>query len=701
MTAAEEFWDSANKTTHSLLLVQLHRKSLLFPDINYDRYGHHFTLMHDTGNGYNVGDPQVFLRAQLHNAYSSRKGLSPKSKLPPAFLDRPAGHPLVDSCTREYRDWTKDFPAPARSKSTLEEHFVWLSTSFQPYTHDPGSPFVPPDFTLGLPPVRDWPCRSGEPPWPLDPKDRPKPKPDLVALADSTGASSLDEGKRQRKKKHCHPRKAELKVTTWGLGTDDPVWTNTGSAGSSSSTASSHSEGDSGWGSNLRVTDTESQTRAPLRASPDARRDPTEVMEDAPLSDRGDTNEDIEMVDAEVIEAERPDSDGGSAPRCSPDPEEVPERIPDQPEENPEEIAGEGDPQVPKDPQDDSPQPHRQVLQGFQTVAQTFSAAYGSASSDIQQVIQRSLRESTNDDRTFIYGASNAICRWVESVHPAMAGSEMGKGGTEAGKDTKVTKDPTQLLADMRKAGQDAVDAVLDLIPEVEHKLSLVYPRIDVASVLNISCHHTEEALKNVHTQISDLIRTHVVGPEQAGVFFNTILLITCSFRHQMDKMAINLLFPGSQLVPNMWSARREVLEGLSLVAPPSCSASWPASLVEWVTPVPGTSGQSGSAKTPTKPCNPGAGKLTPGSGKKTTPIQQAAGMFWGDKKKREKEDADARAQEEKHRKRPSRPILSLDEHEHSITELTNRAAPSRSAQPSSKTQSSTPKDGGGLGKTR
>ena len=160
-----------------------------------------------------------------------------------------------------------------------------------------------------------------------------------------------------------------------------------------------------------------------------------------------------------------------------------------------------------------------------------------------------------------------------------------------------------------------------------------------------------------------------------------------------MDEMAINLLFPGSQLVHNVWGARWEVLEGLSLVAPPSCLASWPASLVEWVAPVPGTSGQLGSAKTPTKPSNPGANKLTPGSRKKTQPIQQAAGMFWGDKKKREKEEADAQAQEEKRRKKPSGPILSLDEHKHSITELTNRAAPSRSAQPSGKTPSSAPKD--------
>ena len=400
------------------------------------------------------------------------------------------------------------------------------------------------------------------------------------------------------------------------------------------------------------------------------------------------------MVDAEVIEAEQPDDEGRPAPRCSPDPEEVLEQIPGQPEENPDEIAGEGDPQVPQDPQDDSPEPHRQVLQGFRTVAQTFSAAYGSASSDIQQIIRRSpLKESTNDDRTFIYGASNAIRCWVESVHPAMASNDMGKDGAEAAKDTKVTKDPTKLLADTQKAGQDAVDTVLDLIPEVEHQLHPVYPRIDVASALTISHHHTERALKNVHTQISDLIQTHVAGPEQARVFFNTVLPITCSFRHQMDEMAINLLFPGSQLVPNVWSAHREVLEGLSLVAPPSYSASWPAFLVERVAPVPGTSGQSGSAKTPTKPGNPGAGKLAPGSGKKTQPIQQAAGIFWGDKKKREKEDADTQAQEEKRRKKPSGPILSLDEHEHSITELTNRATPSRSTQPSSKTSSSAPKD--------
>ena len=502
---------------------------------------------------------------------------------------------MIDSCTREYRDWTKDFPAPTGGEHTLEEHFVWLSTSFQPYTHDPGSPFVPLDFTFGLPAVWDWPHRTRKPPWPLDPKDHPKPKPNLRVPADSTGASSMDEGKqRKKKKKHCCSRKAELKVTTRGQGTDDPVWTNTGSAESSSST-----EGDSGLGSNFRGTDTEPWMRAPLLASPDAQRDPTEVIEDAPLSDQGDTDEDTEIVNAEVIEAEGPDDEGGSVPRPLPEPGEVPEQVPVLPGETPAEVTREGDPQEPQDPQDDPPEPHQLVLQGFRMVAQTLSATYSSASSNIQQVIQRSLRESTTDDRTFIYGASNAIRHWVESVRLAMAGTATGKGSTEAGKDTK---DPTQLLADAQEAGKEAIDAVLDLIPEVEPRLPPVFPRVDVDSVLTISHHYTEEALQNVHAQILDLVRLHVAGPKQAGVFFNTLLPITCSFRHQMDEMAINLLFPGSQIVPTLWGTRRKVLEGLSLLGPLSCSVTWPASLVEWVTPVPGTSGESGSSKTPTKP---------------------------------------------------------------------------------------------------
>ena len=98
--------------TPMLLLVCLHWKSLLFPDVYYDQCGTLFTLMHDTGKGYNVGDPQKFLRALLQNAITSGKDPSPKAKLPPVYLDLLVTSSLINSCTRKYRDWTQEHAVP-------------------------------------------------------------------------------------------------------------------------------------------------------------------------------------------------------------------------------------------------------------------------------------------------------------------------------------------------------------------------------------------------------------------------------------------------------------------------------------------------------------------------------------------------------------------------------------------------------------
>ena len=272
--AAEELRDDTEMTP-MLVLVCLHQKSLLFPDIYYDQCGTHFTLMHDTGKGYNVGHPQKFLRALLQNAITSGKDPSLKAKLLPAYLDLPTTSPLINSCTRKYRDWTEGRPAPKGDEHAApEEHFVWLSKDFTPYDNDLGSPFVPLDFILGLPPVNDWPHRVGEPPWVLDPKECPKSSRNM--LVDST--SSMDEGKKKKKKKHRRSRKTgnpELKVTTRGEVANTPVWTHAGSTKDSSSTSDSQSEGDSGLGSNPSIqphqdTDTEPQRGATPRTTPNS-----------------------------------------------------------------------------------------------------------------------------------------------------------------------------------------------------------------------------------------------------------------------------------------------------------------------------------------------------------------------------------------------------------------------------------------------
>ena len=293
--------------------------------------------------------------------------------------------------------------------------------------------------------------------------------------------------------------------------------------------------------------------------------------------------------------------------------------------------------------------------------------------------------KTTAEDRTFVWGASVAIHQWIDSIRPAMAGSE------------ESTKDQAQLLAEAQQARKDVLETILNFIPEEEEpKLTSVFPWAThlLALALAVARRYTNNALQNIHTQLSDLVKEHV-PEEQTGAFFNTILQVTCSFRQEMDNMATNQVFLPSQIVPNLWGSHRGLLEGLSLLGPPSCSASWPASLVEWVTAIPAPQNVLGSSKTQTKSNPPPsrAVKAIPDSGKKShQSAKQITRLFWGDPE-RGKEDVEAHKQEEKCQKKSTGPVLSLDDHEDSVTDLMKQAASSRVSQPPNKASSSSSKD--------
>ena len=146
-TAADEFWEDV-EVTPTLLLVRLHWHSELFPDVYFDWYHQHFILLPDPGVHFNVGHPQKFVGALLHNAFQAGDTASPKAKLPLAFLDHPTKFP-IDSCVREYWDWTTG----CMDRTSLNKHFVWLSNEFTPFQTDLGVPYVLPDFTLELPAI--------------------------------------------------------------------------------------------------------------------------------------------------------------------------------------------------------------------------------------------------------------------------------------------------------------------------------------------------------------------------------------------------------------------------------------------------------------------------------------------------------------------------------------------------------------------
>ena len=130
-----------------------------------------FTIMHGLREALQCGSPPEVSWAPCFIMHS-RLGISLplKQSLPPTFLDHPTKFP-IDSCVREYWDWTTD----CEDRTSPDEHFVWLSNEFTPYQTDLGTPYVLPDFTLGLPAVGDWPQWTGDVPWILDPAEHPRP----------------------------------------------------------------------------------------------------------------------------------------------------------------------------------------------------------------------------------------------------------------------------------------------------------------------------------------------------------------------------------------------------------------------------------------------------------------------------------------------------------------------------------------------
>ena len=187
------------------------------------------------------------------------------------------------------------------------------------------------------------------------------------------------------------------------------------------------------------------------------------------------------------------------------DPGPVPREVPEEAQLGDDQVGASDaeEPRVPEEPLE----PYEVILQGFWTITQTLSAAYGGTSDEIQIIVRKSLAKTTAEDQTFVWGASGAIHQWLDSIKPAMDCTE------------KSTKDQAQLLADTRQAGKDALDSILELIPEEqEPHLTLAFPKAThlLAPVLAVARRHTDEALRNIHTQLVDLGKEHI-PQEQAG----------------------------------------------------------------------------------------------------------------------------------------------------------------------------------------
>ena len=307
------------------------------------------------------------------------------------------------------------------------------------------------------------------------------------------------------------------------------------------------------------------------------------------------------------------------------------------------------------------------IMQGFHSPTRTLSDGYQQACKEVQNIVRRTMKKSTAMDRMFVWGASAAICQWVRAIQLAM--DCMGES----------LEEQLRLLQMAWQARKKATEDILALLPAEESPyLTPVVPKEDILTpALQVTQTHTEKAIEAVNVQLLALVHRHV-PPQQAGVFLASLLQVMCSYWQEMDGMATSQVILPGQIVPNLWGVSRTMMEGLTLLGPPNCPASWLASLVERVSAEPVNKATPVGFTTLVKhDTSVPKGKLHPGSsGKKSAPPKQIT-EYWEDNERKKEDEESCRWEEERHQKKPSGPMLSLDEHEESVTLLTSKAAPS------------------------
>ena len=306
------------------------------------------------------------------------------------------------------------------------------------------------------------------------------------------------------------------------------------------------------------------------------------------------------------------------------------------------------------------------LMQGFHATTRTLSNCYQQACKEVQSIVWKSMKKSNAMNCTFVWGASAAIRRWVRAMNCM----------------EESLKEQARLLQAARQAGKEATEDIFALLPVEESSyLTLVVPKEDILTpALQVTQTHTEKAIAAVNIQMSALVHWHI-PPQQARVFLASLLQVMCSYWQEMDDMATSQVILPSQIVPNLWGVSRTMMEGLTLLGPPNCPASWPASLVERVSAEPIKTATSAGLTTPVKrDISVPKGKLNPGSsGKKWAPKRIAE--YWDDDERKKEDEKSCQREEERCKKKPSGPMLSLNEHEESVSLLTSKAAPSRVSQ--------------------
>ena len=203
------------------------------------------------------------------------------------------------------------------------------------------------------------------------------------------------------------------------------------------------------------------------------------------------------------------------------------------------------------------------LLTGLQKLVVTMASGYEVATEDIRSLVASTLDVATQRDRTFVAGASQALADWTAKYQHAMS-----QGKNQSVHDQLARWDL------VREAGIALSRHITTLTTEHEQSTasSEIFRTLIPACFQRIRA-RTEATFSEVHATLPSLL-CRFVAPDQAGQILGSIFTCLCNYNTEICGMAMAQTVVPVYTIPNTYRVQQSLWESLCRTIPGIARAS-------------------------------------------------------------------------------------------------------------------------------
>ena len=197
------------------------------------------------------------------------------------------------------------------------------------------------------------------------------------------------------------------------------------------------------------------------------------------------------------------------------------------------------------------------LLDGFQKLVGVMANGYEDATEDIRCLVASMLDTATERDRTFVAGASQALATWTTTYQEAMSQGESGSIPDQLARWDRV-----------REAGIALSRQVTSLT--TAHNPSStsgeIFQRLLPACFDRVQL-QTEATFSTLNASLPTLL-CRFVRPDQAGQIFSSIFTCMCNYNTEVCGMAMAQTVVPVYTIPNTYRVQQSLWESLCQIIP-------------------------------------------------------------------------------------------------------------------------------------